>query len=220
MKHERFCFRGPSHPASAKGVITWMLDFINLDLDAMDQTQQWKLALDLQRYLVVRIDTNGSPAAPDLNVPLTDVQSGLREFFDKYLRPALEGREPVKFPPAPSERFTVPPAEAFFHVVLDTVIFIRSASTDMGTEAKCIFIDALGAMSPRISDFQKCQGCERYFFQRARKRKFCTHLCNLRFNARMRRGEKGTPEREKYNKAQRKLMKKRSREKKKGELGE
>ena len=220
MEQQTLYLDAPADPAGAKEVITWTLDFINSDLGSMDQTQQWKLALDLQRYLVIRIYTDGSKPAPDLGVRLINVQKALREFFDQFLRPALEGKDPVKFPPAPSERFTIASTEAFFFVLNDKLAFVSAGSPDIGTEAKHHFINALRAMSPRRSDFQKCQGCSRYFFQGARKRRFCTHLCNLRFNAEERRGEKGSAKREKYNKAQRKLMKKRYRDKKKRGLGE
>ena len=220
MEQQTLYLDAPIDPTGAKELVTWTLDFINSDLRSVDQTQQWKLALDLQHYLVVRIHGDGSKPTPDLDVRLSNIQNALREFFDQCVRPVLEGRERGRFPPPPSERFTLPSTEAFFFVNGDRLAFVSAGSPDIITEAKHHFIDALRVMSPRISDFQKCKGCERYFFQRARKRKFCTHLCNLRFNSRMRRGEKGTLERKSYNETQRELMKRRYEERKKRGLGE
>jgi hypothetical protein len=82
------------------------------------------------------------------------------------------------------------------------------------------FKEALILASPLdVARFMQCEGCGNYFFQGHKKRRFCTRNCNLRYNAKKKRGVKGSKEREKYNEQQRELMKKLYREKIKKKLG-
>jgi hypothetical protein len=99
-------------------------------------------------------------------------------------------------------------------------MFASYASDDPIKGAVDQFKEALILTSPLDATlFRKCDGCGNYFFQGHKKKRFCTRLCNLRYNAKKRRGEKGSKQREEYNKLQKDLMKKRYREKKKEELG-
>ena len=200
--------------------IAWTLDFMNLDLTSLGKQEQWKTALELGQYLTVRLSGDGTTPAPDLDVSLPEVQRGIRDFFNRSVKPALEQEELNKLPPDGCDVFSPSWKNGFFYRQGNRLMFASYASTDPIKDAVEQFKEALILASPLdVTVFRKCEGCGNYFFQEHRKKRFCTRLCNLRYNAKKRRGEKGSKQREEYNKLQKDLMKKRYREKKKKELG-
>ena len=200
--------------------IAWTLDFMNLDLTSLGKQEQWKIALELGQYLTVRLSGDGTTPAPDLDISLPEVQRGIRDFFDRSVKPALEQKVPNKLPPDGCEDFGPSWGNAFFYRDGDRLMFASYASSDPIKDAVEQFKEAMILASPLdVTLFRKCEGCDKYLFQGHKKRRFCTRLCNLRYNAKKRRGEKGSKEREEYNQQQKDLMKTRYRDKIKKKLG-
>ena len=219
MNREKL-YVGVSSSEWPERAIEWCLDFINLDLTTLGKPDQWKIALELGQYLTVRLSGDGTTPAPDLDVSLPEVQKGIWDFFERSVKPALEQKVLDKLPPTGCEEFRPSWEKAFFYRQDDRLMFASYASTDPIEDAVEQFKEALILACPLdVTLFKKCEACGNYFFQGHKKKRFCTRLCNLRYNAKKRRGEKGSKQREEYNKLQKDLMKKRYREKKKKELG-
>ena len=211
---------GVSSAEWSERAIAWTLDFINLDLTTLGKPDQWKLALELGQYLTVRLSEDGTTPAPDLDVSLPEVQKGIRDFFNRSVKPALEQEELNKLPPEGCDVFGPSWKEGFFYRQNNRLMFASYASPHAIMDAVEQFKEALILASPLdVARFRQCEGCGNYFFQGHKKRRFCTRNCNLRYNAKKKRGVKGSKEREKYNEQQRELMKKLYREKIKKKLG-
>jgi len=175
----------------AERAIEWCLNFINLDLTTLEKADQWKVALELGQYLTVRLSSDGTIPTPDLGVSLPEVQKGITDFFERSVRPALEQKVLDKLPPTGCDVFRPSWKEGFFYRQDDRLMFASYASDDPIKGAVDQFKEALILASPLDATlFRKCDGCGNYFFQGHKKKRFCTRLCNLRYNAKKRRGEK------------------------------
>ncbi len=186
--------------------ISWVLDFIDMDLESMSDSDLMKAGIDLHDNLF-----------PDHAIPLhsrgdgperlKDVQTRLSDFFHRCLLPALVGRKkrtdsiPLPVRPEKWDRwFWVDKQDGKLHFAEAGE---GSSWADDALES-LLHLLRYGDSLPTAS-FQRCEECQRWFFQH-RKKRFCSIHCNWRFNSRMQRGEAGSIKREKYNKKQRKVM--------------
>jgi len=188
------------------------LGFLSMDLEQMSRVDRLKTAIDVQENLFP-----GVKFLPSLSErgreSLRDIHSSLKEFFETYIHPILMGHEErsPQLPPAPqmNDRFFLV-AERTSGKVLS---FNEAGDPNLGEIARERFIQLLITGTPlQCKFFQLCEECKCWFFSRRSKR-FCGPRCNWKFNARKRRGEPDSKERKAYNSAQRKLMRKKYREK-------
>lgn len=194
-----------------KNAIVWSLNFAyNTDLrrlrypafsKLLGQELAWHLFQDRSRLNVPDIEKRA----------FIDIQEGLRDFFENYLFPVINGK--ILFSEDLPEIYIPKRFVLWPHGDLR----VLSQSTELSKENVIQRVITLLSIQPfPLTAFQRCEGCG-WFFHKNRMTRFCTIRCNRRYNAQKQRGEKGSPEREQFNAycRQRYHEKKRAKEKEK-----
>lgn len=177
---------------SGEDVVSWVIDFIYMDLNALDGTERWKLAADAHKFLRLwDTSTNGGeiyPSPPFLN--LSKLQNELRAVFESHLLPLLGGEGVNRLTTVPEPDFLVP--RVLFVDDEGYLYSTRLLDGDIEKVGIANFIDAIHSITTLpVNSFRRCEGCGRWFFpigKRIRKdRRFCSRPCNLRETARRQR---------------------------------
>jgi hypothetical protein len=170
--------------------VSWSLDFLSVDLNALDKTEQWKLIADACKFLHLSdISQDGKLYIDPPRISIRHLQDKLKASF-MALVPFLEGKKEggqVVIPVSkkwPSRVFVVSRGE-----LISTRILEKEKIEEVGVAN---FIDTLLALTPLpLERFQKCETCGRWFFPVGRrireKRRFCSRACNLKSTAKRQR---------------------------------
>jgi hypothetical protein len=180
--------------------ITWVLDFIHIDLEQLNEAEVLKVGIDLQQNLLT--DTEIFPTFTPSQIKA--VHGNLKSFFEKYLTPVLQGKR-KKSPPLPS-----PPVYKCrrFYISQGSIYLGESGNVSLEDVAVERFIKLLGTGEAiGLNYFQSCEHCHHWFFN-SREKRFCSPPCNWKFNAEQRRGLKGSKQRKAYNKHQAEIKRK------------
>ena len=195
---------------TSEEIISWTIEFINIDLEQLDVVDSIKLKLDLGKYLLWYNALTGDIPEYDIK----QIQKALRKTFETYFLPLLEGGK------RDSPDFNKPPEILHYEIDIDgridKVEFVAWGKINWPHRAEIRFHQEFKSLLPLPANaFRKCEGCGRYFFSAGKgarsTRRFCTRKCNLQHTDKLRR-EKNP---EAYKEKQRKIMKKRYADKKK-----
>lgn len=179
-------------------VLSWTMNFLyeDLDPDHWDDVEKQKLLLDVFSHLMKRSNevlTLSWKAIEFAAVDLKKIQTVLRDHFETHFLPLIKG-ERDKSPdwPRPITRQI-----EFYRVdqgVFEWGLFTVEKSHPPENDAIINFRAAIEALSRQpftVDTFQWCEGCEKIFIPYGKgvrkKRRFCSHACNMRYNSKVRR---------------------------------
>lgn len=179
--------RKEASETAAEETVRWVLDFLSRQIDDEDFTSRWMLSVEANRHLRLwdTSSRDGTSYAESPKLNQKALQAELSSAFKTYLLPLLEGEKQQTDP--------FPATPKVFGISKNGVLFSRRLlEKNLEEIAVANFLEALSFLTPSsASRFQKCEGCERWFFpqgKRIRKaRRFCSRTCNLRATAKRQR---------------------------------
>jgi hypothetical protein len=186
------------------------LIFIYQDLSILNHVEKMKVGVDIFYYLL----TQGQPNEKIIRIAIEhieevlniqeiySIQNALKSHFEEHFLPLINGE--IEKSPEFNSLTTVEEEIEWFEVdngVLSRRLF-RTEFKKIEDRAINHFRENMARIMPEsVAAFQKCEECNRIFFpygKRTRsKRRFCSHACNLKYNAKERRKkakEQNSPE--------------------------
>lgn len=184
-------------------VVAWTLDFIYQDLKKIGEVERVTLALEINQYLMKRFNIVASLGEETIafitkTLDIGKIQKALQDHFHTFFLPLIKG-DLEKAPDWVRPMIKYIEVSTVVDGILDMGLIQGAMIQDeqyWDITAIQNFRDALSVLQPLpINTFQKCEGCERYFFPgkgARRTRRFCTRACNLRHSAKLRRKREAT----------------------------
>jgi hypothetical protein len=176
--------------SNATQTISWVLDFISMNLDIMPLSDRWKLSVDVHKHLRLW-DIASKEGDLFIDPPRFDIDSLQKELisaFDSYLKPLLTQKTSGPMPVHLGEK--LPPKVLI--VSEGDLFFTRILRENIDKIAVANFLDSLSSLTPiPIDRFQKCEECGRWFFPQGKgvreQRRYCSRTCNMKVSSRRQR---------------------------------
>ncbi len=183
-------------------VLSWTLNFLyeDLDPDHWNDVEKQKLLLDVYSYLMKRFSESLAVSWKTLEFRNADpikIQAVLRDHFETHFLPLIKGERDRS---SGWTRPIIKETEIYYRsdeglqgpdVILERLDIERLAPEYDAVTNFRVAIKALSKHSLLFDTFQWCEGCKKIFIPYGKgarkKRRFCSHACNMRHNSKVRR---------------------------------